>query len=208
MERMAPWLLGGLLLLGVLLLGRRSGGPAYVVADAGTGYAESVSGAQAVMSFQLARESLASDERVKQAEIGAGLQLGQGQLDVTRELGMGALDLQRSLGLEALRVERYLGDLSLRSQADAAREAAAIRRYEIDSAERRAEAQAQTQREAAQRQQQSSGFTGFLNLVGSVIGSLIGLSGDAGYYDRLRDMGIDRGHAEGSWGLMPVGGRS
>lgn len=209
MERMAPWLLGGLVLLAVVLMTRRGGGgPAYVVADAGTGYAESVSGARAVMDYQLAREALSSEERVRMSEISSGLDLGRYQATITRDLGMGALDLQRSLGLESLSVERFLGQLSLTSQADAAREAASVRRYEIDAGLRRAETEAATQREAAARQQQSSGFLGFLNMVGSVIGSIVGLSGDEGYYQQLRQLAPDAGHADGQWGLMPVGGRS
>lgn len=170
----------GLLVL-VLFLSQRggSGGSRYTVVDVGGDYSD----------------------RVAAAGVYRDLQLGMAAADVERL----RIETEGATANEALNVARYLGRLQTNAATRQYAEAQATRRAEIESTRALGEAREATQREAAQRQQTTGIVTGFLSFVGTLVGSLVGLSGDVGYYDQLASATGERKHAGTQWALVRRG---
>lgn len=181
LEKIAPVAIG-LVVLVVFFLSQRGAGPSgtrYNVIDVGGDYSD----------------------RVAAAGVYRDLSLGLAATDVERL----RIETTGQTEREALSVARYLGGLEARTSAQQYAEAQQTRRLEIETSGQAAEAREATQRYAAQAQANSNVFTSFLSFVGTIVGSLVGLSGDVGYYDQLAAGTGERRHAGTQWALVRRG---
>ena len=182
-ERIIPWAAGGALLVAALVASRSGGnsfGPAgYNVIQAGGDYSD----------------------RVAAAGIYRDLELGR-LADTTQRL---SVEAGRDTAMESLRVAESLGAMQERAQVAAVRELGSTRRAELVAQSAAAEARELTQRQATAAQQRTSVVTQFLSFVGSIVGTIVGLSGDGAYYASLRDAGVPAEHARTQWAIVRRG---
>lgn len=170
----------GVLVLVVFLASRQGGaGGRYNVVSVGGDYSDRVAAAGVYRDLTLGLEA-AQTERLR-------------------------IETEGSVATESLNVARELGRLQVASADRQYREAQATRRLEIETAGAGERARADAQAASAQAQRDSNIVTGFLSFVGTLVGSLVGLSGDVGYYAQLREATGSAKHAGTQWALVRRG---
>jgi hypothetical protein len=179
-ERFIPWAIGGAAILAfVLSRGGSSSGPGFTVVETGGDFGA----------------------RVAAAEVYRDLQLGT-LADSTTRL---QIEASRDTAMQALNVSAELGRLEAQTQRRALEESASVRRAELAETGALARAQVDSQNRAVAAQERTNILGSFLSVVGSIVGSVLGLSGDGAYYAALESAGAEPIHARTQWSLVSRG---